>query len=173
LTDIDALPHGVHTATPYPADEPNGPGPAPSGDDIRSAALADGLNSAALRLVRRVRREDREFGHTSAQLSVISTLVNHGPTTLTELAELEQVRPPTVTRLVQSLEREGYVLRRAARHDARVSVITSTGKGWKLLEDVRDRRMGLLRARMSRFEPDELRTLEAAVGLIDRLAGES
>ncbi|MFV1988557.1 MAG: MarR family winged helix-turn-helix transcriptional regulator, partial [Gemmatimonadota bacterium] len=140
------------------------------GEDIRRSDIADRLNSAALRLTRRVRREDRALGETPARLSIISTLVNRGPTTLADLAELEQVRPPTVTRLVQALERDGYVVRRTARHDARVSLITSTSKAWKLLEDIRERRLGALRSGLARLGPDELRTLEHAAVLIDRLA---
>jgi DNA-binding MarR family transcriptional regulator len=140
------------------------------GEDIRCSAVADRLNSAALRLVRRVRREDRSLGETPARLSIISTLVNRGPTTPTDLAELEQVRPPTVTRLVQALERDGYVIRRTARHDARVSMIVATSKAWKLLEDIRERRLGALRSGLGRLEPDELRTLEDATALIERLA---
>lgn len=142
----------------------------PTGDDVRHSTLADRLNSATLRLVRRVRREDHALGETSARLSVISTLVNRGPTTLTELAEIEGVRPPTLTRLVQGLERDGHVIRRKARDDRRVNVIATTSKAWRLLEDIRGRRLGVLRAGLATLEPDEVRVLEQAADLIDRLA---
>lgn len=144
----------------------------PTGEDIRRSAIADRLNSATLRLVRRVRREDHLLGETSARLSVISTLVNRGPTTLSDLAEIEQVRPPTLTRLVQGLERDGLVVRRRARHDGRVSVVATTSKAWKLLEDIRGRRLGVLRKGLVALQPEELRTLEEAAVLMERLAAD-
>ncbi|MDX1396693.1 MAG: MarR family winged helix-turn-helix transcriptional regulator [Gemmatimonadota bacterium] len=144
--------------------------PRPTGDDRRRAALAERLNTATLRLARLIRREDAGLGETPARLSVVSTLVNRGPSTLADLAELEQVTPPTLTRLVQGLERDGYVIRRAAPHDARVSLVASTGRGWKLLEDIRGRRLGALRAGLAGLEPAELRTLEEAAVLMERLA---
>jgi DNA-binding MarR family transcriptional regulator len=150
--------------------DPEGAPGARTGEDRRRAALADRLSSAALHIVRRVRREDREFGQSSARLSALSTLVNRGPTTLSDLAAIEHVRPPTLTRLVQGLERDGLVVRRPARDDARVSVVASTSKAWKLLEDVRDRRMGVLERGLKNLSPDDLRTLERAAGLLERLS---
>ena len=141
-----------------------------TGDDRRCSALADRLTSATLKLGRRVRQDDRGLGETPARLSVISTLVNRGPTTLTELARIERIRPPTLTRLVQGLEREGYVVRRRARHDGRVWVVATTSRAWTLLEDVSGRRLGVLRSGLHALSPDQLRVLEEAAVLIERLA---
>ena len=143
-----------------------------TGEDIRRAGLAERLNTATLRLARLTRREDAGLGETPSRLSVLSTLVNRGPSTLSDLAEAEQVAPPTLTRLVQGLERDGYVLRRTARHDARVSVVTATSKAWRLLEDIRGRRLGALRTGLAALEPSELRTLEEAAGLMERLTAD-
>ena len=74
-----------------------------------------------------------------------------------------------MTRAIQALERDGYVVRRTSRDDARVSVVTTTSKAWRVLEGARFRRAEALRTRLEELEPDELRTLEAAAVLIDRI----
>ncbi|MGA7856601.1 MAG: hypothetical protein WCA11_01650, partial [Terracidiphilus sp.] len=65
--------------------------------------IADQLHSAAIHLLRSVRTQDRSLGVGPAQLSALSVLVFGGPRSLTELAEAEQVRPPTMSRIVAGL----------------------------------------------------------------------
>jgi len=142
---------------------------ATDGEALRRAHVADRLHFAAMRLVRLARGEDRDLGPSAAQLSIVSRLVQRGATALGELADLEGVRPPTLTRAVQALERDGYVVRRTSREDARVSVVSATATGWRLLEEARLRRAEALRLRLDALEPDELRALEEAVALIDRI----
>ena len=73
---------------------------------------ADRLHSASIHLLRRLRVRDRESGVGPAQLSALSVLVFGGPRSLGELADAEQVRPPTMSRIVAGLERAGLVKRR-------------------------------------------------------------
>ena len=73
--------------------------------------IADLLHSAAIHLLRRVRARDRSMGIGPAQLSALSVLVFAGPRSLGELAEAEQVRPPTMSRIVTGLVRAGLVAR--------------------------------------------------------------
>jgi hypothetical protein len=65
-------------------------------------AIADRLHSAAIHLLRRLRREDATSGLSAPRLSALSVIVFGGPLTLGELANAEQVRPPTMTRLVSA-----------------------------------------------------------------------
>src|ERR687883_145288 len=97
----------TRSARPRPA------APPAAGDVQQDAAtrLADRLHSAAIHLLRRLRREDARTGLSGPRLSALSVVVFAGPRTLGELAAAEQVRPPTMTRLVQALEREGLVAR--------------------------------------------------------------
>src|SRR5947208_16870395 len=74
-------------------------------------AVADRLHSAALHLLRRLRAEDDELGVSPPRLSALSVVVFGGPLTIGALAEAEGVKPPTMTRLVDGLEREGLVTR--------------------------------------------------------------
>jgi DNA-binding transcriptional ArsR family regulator len=70
---------------------------------------ADRLHSAAIHLLRGLRKRDRESGIGPAQLSALSVLAFGGPRSLAELADAEQVRPPTMSRIVAALERAGLV----------------------------------------------------------------
>src|SRR4029453_19459180 len=94
---------------------------------------ADRLHSAAIPLLRRLRREDSKSGLSAPRLSALSVIVFGGPLTLGELANAEQVRPPTMTRLVSALEDAGLVARVADPEDKRLTRIRATAKGRALL----------------------------------------
>src|SRR3954451_24209448 len=96
--------------------------------------LATEINSVAIHLVRRVRRTDAQLGVPPAQLAALSVLVFGGRQTLSSLASAEQVSAPTVTRLVQGLERRGLVRRRPHPDDGRATVIEATAKGRRLMD---------------------------------------
>ena len=90
---------------------------------VASAELlqtADKLHSAAIHLLRRLRVRDRESGVGPAQLSALSVLVFGGPRSLGELADAEQVRPPTMSRIVSGLAAAGLVRREATEDGRRV-----------------------------------------------------
>ena len=142
-----------------------------SGSDHRSAleATADRLHSAAIRILRMVRREDDRIGITAPRLSALSVIVFAGRTTLTELAAAEQVRPPTMTRIVDALVEAGLAARTPDPDDRRVIRIAATGKGRALLAAGRARRVRALAARLERLGPDERATLAAAAALMDKL----
>jgi DNA-binding MarR family transcriptional regulator len=101
---------------------------------------ADKLHSAAIHLLRRLRVRDRESGIGPAQLSALSVLVFGGPRSLGELADAEQVRPPTMSRIVAGLERAGLVRRRATE-DGRRMRLEATAKGTRILWEGRKRRV--------------------------------
>src|SRR5690349_60267 len=114
-------------------------------DSSRKAQVADRLHSLAIHLLRRVAREDEHSGVTGPRLSVLSVLVlGGGPRTIGSLAQMERVKPPTMTRLIQAMEAEGLVRRANAPHDARAVHITATRTGEKILKDARSRRLARL-----------------------------
>ena len=102
--------------------------------------VADKLHSAAIHLLRRLRVRDRESGIGPAQLSALSVLVFGGPRSLGELADAEQVRPPTMSRIVSGLERSRLVKREATEDGRRVRLL-ATAKGTKMLWEGRKRRV--------------------------------
>src|SRR5947209_11997323 len=103
-------------------------------------ALADQLHSAAIHLLRNLRFRDVAAGIGPAQLSALSVLVFGGPKSLGELASAEQVRPPTMSRIVSSLERSGLVRRRATEDGRRIR-LEATPKGMQLMREVRKSRV--------------------------------
>ena len=107
-------------------------------------AVADRLHSAAIRLLRRLRLQDAVMGIGPAQASALSVLVFGGPMSLKELARAEQVRPPTMSRIVRGLERARLVERRIAADDRRRIILVTSKKGRALLHDGRRRRVALL-----------------------------
>src|SRR5271169_1507023 len=104
---------------------------------------ADRLHSAAIHLLRLVRKQDALAGVGPAQLSALSVLVfgsGGGAMTLGQLAAAEQVKPPTMTRIVTGLERSGLAERVSDSRDARRVQIRATPKGQRLLMKGRQRR---------------------------------
>jgi DNA-binding MarR family transcriptional regulator len=144
--------------------------PDPASTDAAAAAVSDRLHSAAIRLLRWLRREDDRSGLSAPRLSALSVVVFGGPVTLGELAAAEQVRPPTMTRLVQALEADGLVSRVADPGDARVTRLRATAKGRRLLAAGRARRVAALEAGVARLDAGERETLARAAEIIERLA---
>ena len=122
---------------------------------------ADKLHSAAIHLLRRLRVRDRESGIGPAQLSALSVLVFGGPRSLGGLAEAEQVRPPTMSRIASGLAAAGLV-RREATEDGRRVRLVATAKGTKILWEGRKRRVESLAnvlASLGEADRDRLRDL--------------
>ena len=130
-------------------------------------AIADRLHSAAIHLLRRLRREDVTSGLSAPRLSALSVVVFGGPLTLGELAHAEQVRPPTMTRLVSALENAGLVAREADPEDGRLTRIRATQKGRALLLRGRARRVAALTAEVRRLGPGEREELTRALATLD------
>lgn len=127
--------------------------------------LADQLHSVAIHLLRRLRVRDREAGIGPAQLSALSVLVFGGPKSLSELADAEQVRPPTMSRIVAGLERARLV-RRHATEDGRRVRLEATPKGVSLMWESRKRRVETLANALNTVSEGERTRLGEAVALL-------
>jgi DNA-binding MarR family transcriptional regulator len=136
-----------------------------------TAKVADRLHSAAIHLLRRVRKQDAATGEGPARLSALSVLVFGGPMTLGELAAAEQVRPPTMTRIVTGLEQSGLARRMADPMDARRVRIRATEKGMRLLQLGRRRRIEYLARHLEVLEDNELDALKKAVNILEKVLG--
>ncbi len=133
-------------------------------------ALAQRLHGAAIHLLRRLRAEDVASGLTAPRASALSVLVFAGPRSIGELAAAEQVRPPTISRLVQELERDGLVRREADSEDARVQRVHATTAGEALLHAGRARRVARLAESLAALSAADRRLLERAAPLLEALA---
>ena len=132
---------------------------------------ADRLHSAAIHLLRRLRREDTATGLAPARLSALSVLVFGGPMGLTTLAAAEQVKAPTMTKVVQALEAEGLVRRATNAQDKRGTVLAATSKGRRIMEEGRRRRIERLARELAELPAGDRATLRNAAEILERLAG--
>jgi DNA-binding MarR family transcriptional regulator len=130
---------------------------------------ADLLHSAAIRVLRLVRTEDAQAGIGPAQLSALSVLVFGGAKTVSELAMLELVRSPTMSRIVDGLVRKKLVQRVENAADRRMVRVSATAKGEKLMLAGKDRRVKALASRFESLTGADLKTLHAAAQLMLRL----
>jgi DNA-binding MarR family transcriptional regulator len=135
----------------------------------RRVAVANRLNSSAIRLLRRISQEDGADGLTGPRASALSVLVYGGPATVGELARRERVAVPTMSRLVDALVREGMVGRGPAPGDRRVVRLTATANGRTTMERGRARRIRRLAAELEALGADDLDVLERALDLLDGL----
>src|SRR5437763_7952913 len=130
---------------------------------------ADRIHSAAIHLLRRVRRVDEEaMGISPARASALSVLVFAGPRSLSELAEAERVTPPTMSRLVAAMEREGLVRRRPHATDGRAVRLEATAKGRRILERGRERRLALLESLLAGASAREVAVVREAAEVVER-----
>jgi DNA-binding MarR family transcriptional regulator len=140
-----------------------------AGGDV--AELASRLRVACLRLARRLRGQGDE-GLTASQASALASLRRLGSPTLGELAAAEQVQPPSITRLVEHLERLGLVERLRDRQDRRVHRVTLTKAGTETLERSRSRKTAYLAQKVAALDERDRADLARFLDLLERLAGE-
>jgi len=131
--------------------------------------LAELLHSTSIRLLRTVRRVDESSGPTAPRLSALSVIVFNGPITLGKLAEAEQVRPPTMTRIVNALEEQKLVVKAQDPGDGRLIRIAATTKGKRVLIRGRARRVQSLTEQIRHLEKVEQENLSAALVTIHEL----
>ncbi len=150
------------SASPRPARR-RAPRPSP-------ADLADRLHSAAIHLLRRLRREDDASDLPAPQLSALSVIVFGGPITLGELARAEQVRPPTISKLIVELEAQGLIEREPDPADRRIVRVRATASGSKVLHDGRQRRVAALVASLHSLSIRDRALLARALPVLERVA---
>jgi DNA-binding MarR family transcriptional regulator len=134
-------------------------------------ALAARLRLANARLARRVRQEAMSGGDdlTASRLAALATIEDHGPISLGDLADAEQVQPPSMTRIVARLEETGLARRVVDANDRRVVRVEITDAGRQTLARSRTRKAAFLAKRVARLSTDERATLAAALPILEQL----
>ena len=123
-----------------------------------------------MRLARRLRQmQDESLGLNPNQLSAMAVLLNSGDQLMGELAAQERVRPPSMTRIVNSLEASGHVARRPDPRDHRQCLVTLTESGRQVLLANRRRRDEWLAVRIAELDPADREVLRHAVQILERL----
>ena len=130
--------------------------------------LADRLHSTAIHLLRQVRVQDSATGLAPARISALSVLVFGGAMSLNQLAQAEQVRPPTMSRIVDALESDGLARRTVNPEDRRAVVIEATERGTAILWRGRKRRVKFLARHLSRLSEEERKKIGDAIKAIQK-----
>ena len=135
---------------------------------IRTPELASQLRLAVLRLARRL-RQHAPVDVTPSQLSALTSVVREGRVTLSQLAEIERVKPPTVTRIVDALGQRNLVTRVVDDEDRRVAWVAATTEGRALVDTIRRRRDAYLAEHLRNLSDDDRELLARAAVLLERL----
>ncbi len=133
--------------------------------------LSAALRISVMRLSRRMRQERNTGGLSATHVAALATLERHGPLPLGELAALEKVAPPSMTRVVTRLNELELVDRRGRPGDKRQVLVAITEQGRELLAADRRRRNEWLSARLTELPADDLDALARVIPVLDRLAG--
>jgi DNA-binding MarR family transcriptional regulator len=133
--------------------------------------LGSQLRLAVLRLSRRLRQQTAG-DVTASQLSALSVLAKHGELSLGELAAMERIAPPSMTRIAARLEEQGLLERRIDAADRRVARVAISRAGEELLAETRTRRDAFLAARLQDLTTEDRGILIKAIPLLERLASD-
>jgi DNA-binding MarR family transcriptional regulator len=137
-----------------------------SGADLH---LAQDVRIAIMRLARRLRQQRADQTLTPTQLSALASLDRHGPLTPGALAECEKVQPPSMTRVLATLEQRGLVSRSPHPDDRRQHLVTVTPDAHRMLVADRRAREAWLARRMLELTEDERAALRAAAPVLQKL----
>jgi DNA-binding MarR family transcriptional regulator len=139
--------------------------------EIPLAERAAHLRTAIVRTARRLRQEAaaETSGLTPTSVAALATIERHGPMTPSEIAAIERVKRPTITRTLACLEREGLIDRAADPADGRSSLVSVNGAGRERLRRLRGRKNAYLARRMRDLSAEEVETLERAAEILERM----
>lgn len=138
---------------------------------IPLAERAAHLRIAIVRTARRLRQEAaaETSGLTPTSVAALATIERHGPLTPSEIAKIERVKRPTITRTLVCLEREGLIDRARDPEDGRSALISVNGAGRERLRRLRGRKNAYLAKRMRDLSAEEVETLERATEILERM----
>jgi DNA-binding MarR family transcriptional regulator len=140
-------------------------------DDAQAAAeLAAILRPSLLRLTRTIRNQRVDESVTLTLLAALMTLDHRGPLSPGELAALERVQPPSMTKILVKLEEKGLIARTPHPTDRRQVVVVATDAGRALLAQERQERNAWLSTRLATITPAERELLARVAPLLDKLA---
>jgi DNA-binding MarR family transcriptional regulator len=141
-------------------------------DRATDAELASTIRLSILRMARRLRSQRVNTAVTLSQLSALATVKKFGPLSAGEIASIEQVQPPSMTKILAGLELGGLIERRSHPDDRRQSIIEISEAGQILLLDEARARDEWLAVKLDALDKADLATLAAAAEVLERLASE-
>lgn len=132
--------------------------------------IAARLRAVIVPLNRMLRQQTA--GLTATQSSVLGSVHRHGPVRLTDLAELERLSGPMISKVVAALEEHGLVERVRDPGDGRSFLIGMSAAGDRWLIDSRHSRERWLAEQLARLDDDELAAVAAALPVLGRLTSD-
>src|SRR3954447_11074722 len=139
---------------------------------LAAAQLAAALRDSITRLNRRLRQARPMGDLTITQLSALTSLELSGALTPRELAEIERVQPPTLTKIVAKLEDRGLVQRSPHPTDGRQVILSATESGRAVVAETGRARDEWLARRLATLTAEERDTLKRAADILGRLGRE-
>src|SRR6059036_2047856 len=125
--------------------------------------LANRLRPVLLQLNRQLRREIHSLGVTGGQVSLLVQIKYHPGIGIRELAALERMSVPGMSKFISRLEEAGLVQRAPVEGDQRRVGLTLSAGGHKVLRSVKSKRTAWLSARLRELDPDKLEAIDAAI----------
>ncbi|NJP88537.1 MarR family transcriptional regulator [Nonomuraea sp. FMUSA5-5] len=131
--------------------------------------MAPRLRAAVLRLARRLRVDREQSALSNNKIAVLSHLAREGESTPSRISRDERQHPQSLTRVFAELAADGLIERVVDPDDGRRSRLRLTPAGRKAFEEDMALRDRWLTAALDGFTPDELRLLDDAARLLDRI----
>ncbi len=132
--------------------------------------LAIALRISIARLSRRLRAQRVDSSLSITELAALGAVERNGAMTPRELAEHEKVQPPSMTRVIASLERQGLLSRSPHPRDGRQVMLSATDRGRTLLKEERRRKEAWLAQQLKKLTTEERATLRAAAPILEKLS---
>jgi DNA-binding MarR family transcriptional regulator len=129
------------------------------------------LCSSLNKVSRHLRHLELPKGFTPERFRTLATIQMHGPISVTGLAEREELRPATVSRMVSSLESDGLIKRREAKDDKRSVLISTTPKGRQMYVRANQRYLQYLSEAITSLEPEQIELMGDLASLLEKLSG--
>jgi DNA-binding MarR family transcriptional regulator len=143
---------------------------APKTSDISLSDTASQLSTAIVRTARVLRQDAAaEAGLGAGTTAALATIKRDGPLTPSELAEIERVKRPSITRTLACLDRQGLIERTPDPADGRSSLVSISAAGRERLALLRRRKSAYLARRLEALDPEEVATLARAAEILERM----
>ena len=136
-------------------------------DETMVPEFASQVYEAFFKLSRRLRALDLPQGLTNERLSTLATIRDHEPISISALAAAEIVSLPTMSRMVNALEAEGFVKRRDDKFDSRAVLVSTTAKGWRAYQRATQQSLSQLKGTLNTLAPEQLAAIRKMLSILD------
>jgi DNA-binding MarR family transcriptional regulator len=138
-------------------------------EDEACSEIAALLQDQFSRLTRQLRNMELPQGMTPERLSALAVIDRRGPISVTALADMEMVRPATMSRMVSALVDEGLVKRSEDKNDGRGVLVSATPRGRRAYHRAQQLRLQHFAEALSELSPEQLSAMKSLASALARL----